>query len=84
VKRLLLLLTASMLLATHGPARATNYPCSQSKGGTERCEGTKFICRDGSVSASKKKCTPQKVADFRRQWERDNGQRSNQQEESEE
>lgn len=84
MERLLLFVTASMLLVAHGSAEATNYPCSQSKGGAERCEGDKFICRDGSVSASKRKCTPQKVAQFRRQWERDNGQRSDQQEESEE
>jgi hypothetical protein len=38
-------------------AFATNYPCSGSKGGVDHCEGTTFICHDGSVSASKKSCS---------------------------
>ena len=38
-------------------AGATNYPCSQSKGGINYCEGEKFVCNDGSVSASKQKCS---------------------------
>lgn len=36
---------------------AANKPCSQSKGGIKYCEGEKFICNDGSVSASKQKCS---------------------------
>lgn len=38
-------------------AQATNYPCSGSKGGIDRCQGTSFLCRDGSISSSKKVCT---------------------------
>lgn len=36
---------------------ATNYPCSGKKGGVNHCQGSTFICNDGSVSASKKNCS---------------------------
>lgn len=39
------------------PAGATNTPCSGKKGGIDHCQGSTFVCRDGSVSASKKSCT---------------------------
>ena len=32
-------------------------PCSGSKGGVAHCSGTRFVCNDGSLSASKKVCT---------------------------
>lgn len=32
-------------------------PCSGSKGGVAHCSGTRFVCNDGSLSASKKLCT---------------------------
>ena len=44
------------LLAITGIAFAQNTPCSGKKGGIDHCEGSKFICVDGSVSASKKIC----------------------------
>lgn len=31
-------------------------PCSGKKGGISHCHGGKFICNDGSMSASKKIC----------------------------
>ncbi|MCX7075480.1 MAG: DNA/RNA non-specific endonuclease [Methylococcales bacterium] len=34
-----------------------NDPCSGNKGGINHCEGTKFVCNDGSSSASTKDCT---------------------------
>lgn len=36
---------------------AANYPCSGSKGGVDHCLGEKFLCNDGSISASKRVCT---------------------------
>lgn len=66
------LMVAMVALNGH-TAVATNYPCSKSKGGVERCQGSKFVCRDGSVSASKKKCTPESAERFRQEWEADNG-----------
>ena len=38
-------------------AHAANYPCSGKKGGVERCIGEQFLCRDGSISASKRVCS---------------------------
>lgn len=74
--RWLIILSARVALATlviTAPAFATNYPCSKSKGGVDRCQGSKFVCRDGSISSSKRKCTPASAAAFRSEWERDNG-----------
>lgn len=34
-----------------------NSPCGGRKGGISHCQGSTFICNDGSVSASKKNCT---------------------------
>ncbi|QPC95109.1 hypothetical protein GA829_13355 [Mesorhizobium sp. INR15] len=45
-----------MLLGPH-LAFATNTPCSGHKGGISHCQGSTFICNDGSVSASKKNCS---------------------------
>lgn len=36
---------------------AGNTPCSGKKGGVSHCSNGKFICKDGSTSASKKICT---------------------------
>lgn len=44
------------LLTITGFSFAANTPCSGKKGGIDHCEGSKFICVDGSVSASKKIC----------------------------
>lgn len=32
-------------------------PCSGKKGGIARCAGDKFVCKNGTISASKKKCS---------------------------
>lgn len=37
-------------------ASAANTPCSGRKGGISHCQGSTFICKDGSASASKKDC----------------------------
>ena len=45
-----------ILLST--PALAKNTPCSGKKGGVKHCTvDGKFMCNNGTVSASKKKCT---------------------------
>lgn len=46
---------ALLLLGSSVQARG-NTPCSGSKGGIERCTGDSFLCRDGSISASKRSC----------------------------
>jgi hypothetical protein len=46
-------------LLASGQALATwqgNQPCSGKKGGVLRCEGEKFLCKDGTISKSKAKC----------------------------
>ncbi|MFO1150775.1 MAG: hypothetical protein U1E62_20560 [Alsobacter sp.] len=51
------LVCAGLQLATTPSATAaTRMPCSGKKGGVERCENGKFICKDGSTSSSKKIC----------------------------
>lgn len=36
---------------------AANTPCSGKKGGIAHCDGARFVCNDGSYSASKKVCS---------------------------
>lgn len=39
------------------PVHAQNTPCSGKKGGVKQCTADgKFMCNNGTVSASKKKC----------------------------
>lgn len=54
---LVLLLYTAVLVTTPPGANATNYPCSGKKDGINHCQGSTFICNDGSVSASKKNCS---------------------------
>lgn len=61
--RLLLLIALCLTIPTtyargggRGGEGGKNYPCSKSKGGVNHCEGTKFICNDGSTSKSKEDC----------------------------
>lgn len=51
--KLLLLL---LLLAFSGSVLAANTPCSGKKGGVSYCKEGKFVCKDGSISRSKKVC----------------------------
>jgi len=46
-----------LLLLLPVMAHSANTPCSGKKGGINHCEGTKFVCNDGSTSASTKDCT---------------------------
>lgn len=50
-----LAMALAMVYAQH--AVAANTPCSGKKGGVSHCSGSKFVCKDGSVSASKKTCS---------------------------
>jgi endonuclease G len=52
-KRLLALLIFSTSLVSY----ADSLPCRGSKGGVNHCEGSKFICNDGTASTSKKDCS---------------------------
>lgn len=48
---------ALCLLLIGGAAEARNTPCSQGKGGIKACQGTKYLCNNGTISASKYPCT---------------------------
>ena len=50
-------LFAAAAILSSLPAQARNTPCSQGKGGIKACQNGKFLCNDGSISASKKKCS---------------------------
>lgn len=50
------LIALAMTLAASS-AMAANKPCSGKKGGISHCSGDKFVCNDGSISGSKKKCS---------------------------
>lgn len=55
--RWLLAILTVLLIVAPLSAHGANTPCSGRKGGVDRCQGETFICRDGSVSASKKSCS---------------------------
>ncbi|CAB3837272.1 hypothetical protein [Achromobacter ruhlandii] len=55
--RALILALAALAVSFATAAHSANTPCSGKKGGVERCVGEKFLCRDGSISASKRVCT---------------------------
>lgn len=59
MKKFFVILTvlATVLTLLSAPAMARgNKPCSGKKGGISHCSGGKFVCKDGSISASKKVC----------------------------
>ena len=37
-------------------AMARNKPCSGKKGGVSHCSNGKFVCNNGTISQSKRKC----------------------------
>lgn len=55
MNKFLAICTAVLLISTPAMAKG-NKPCSGKKGGVSHCSGGKFICKDGTVSASKKVC----------------------------
>lgn len=56
----LLLIGLALAMSSISVAEAKGrQPCSGSKGGISHCNGSKFICNDGSTSASKKHCSKQ-------------------------
>ncbi len=57
MKKSLIALIGIVMAVVSTQSVATNYPCSGKKGGVSHCENGKFVCKDGSVSKSKKICT---------------------------
>ncbi|AWI51386.1 hypothetical protein DDU33_07760 [Actinobacillus porcitonsillarum] len=61
----ILLATSLIIVADSAMAERGRQPCSGKKGGISHCSGGKFVCNDGSISASKKKCNrPSKEITF--------------------
>ncbi|CAO4149054.1 YdcA family protein [Methylorubrum extorquens] len=54
-RTLVLTLVAAGMFAIGTPAEARNTPCSGKKGGIKACQGDKFLCNNGTLSASKKR-----------------------------
>jgi len=48
--------SAAVLLVINSAAYAKNTPCSGKKGGISHCLQGKFVCKDGTISQSKKTC----------------------------
>ncbi|QCT89692.1 hypothetical protein [Escherichia sp. E4742] len=56
MKKLLFILLMGLLMSFY--VDAGRKPCAGAKGGISHCTaGGKFVCNDGSISASKKTCT---------------------------
>ncbi len=51
------LIVGGVLALVCSGAEARNTPCSGSKGGVKACQSGKFLCNDGSISASKRVCS---------------------------
>lgn len=49
-----------LLLAVPAMSLAANTPCSGKKGGIAQCDGTLFVCNDGSISGSKRNCSAER------------------------
>ncbi|MEZ2740949.1 hypothetical protein [Comamonas jiangduensis] len=48
---------ACLLLGVAFQSYGANTPCSGRKGGIDHCMGSQFVCKDGSLSASRKICS---------------------------
>lgn len=54
-------ITLCIALGTSQSVEAKNYPCSKGKGGVAHCTSDgKHVCKDGTISRSKQKCTSPK------------------------
>lgn len=59
---IMMLVSSAVLVANY--AEAARKPCSGKKGGVSHCtKDGKFVCNDGSISKSKRKCTRNNVSD---------------------
>ncbi|TRW95542.1 hypothetical protein [Candidatus Methylobacter oryzae] len=52
MKKLLFLFVFVVILVLPFIAQAQNMPCSGKKGGISHCDGSRFVCNDGSYSRS--------------------------------
>lgn len=57
MRHMLVLLVASLALVTQAAEARGREPCSGKKGGISHCSGSKFVCKDGTISKSTKTCS---------------------------
>lgn len=57
MRKIALGLIIALGFASFADAGRGRQPCSGGKGGISHCQGSKFVCNDGSISASKKVCS---------------------------
>lgn len=57
MKKGLTVAIALLAAASMSSTFAANTPCSGKKGGVAACQNGKFLCKDGTISASKKTCS---------------------------
>lgn len=60
VKSAIMVVMASVAIASTTAQAKGREPCSGSKGGVSHCENGQFVCNDGSVSQSKRVCEGKK------------------------
>lgn len=57
MKKFLAICTVLLFVSTPAMAhKRGNQPCSGKKGGVSHCSGGKFVCKNGTISQSKKVC----------------------------
>lgn len=57
MRKILAVLAIGLLVASQGANARGNTPCSGKKGGIAHCSGAKFVCKDGTISQSKRTCS---------------------------
>lgn len=58
MKKMVLAIMAMALMSASFAAEARGrQPCSGKKGGVSHCSGDKFVCKDGTISKSKRSCS---------------------------
>jgi hypothetical protein len=51
-----IIICLSVFIMPLSNVQAANKACSGKKGGISHCQGEKFVCKDGSLSKSKRTC----------------------------
>ncbi|MCY1548755.1 hypothetical protein D9M68_848830 [compost metagenome] len=55
--KIVAILAIGLLVASQTASARGNTPCSGKKGGIAHCSGAKFVCKDGTISQSKRTCS---------------------------
>jgi hypothetical protein len=57
MRQIFALLAIGLLVVSQAASARGREPCSGKKGGVSHCSGAKFVCKDGSLSKSKRSCS---------------------------